>query len=1393
MSGKFDKSVYNEQYYTTSFGGIPYNREAHNGHWPIFFNGIAKSIVEIYKPARVLDVGCAKGFLVEGLRDLGVSAFGFDVSDVAISELREDIKPYCRMGSIDDPTMYEGQYDFITCIEVLEHVPEEMAQVAVELMCKNTSQVLFSSSPSDFDEPTHINVQPPSYWDNLFSKFGFTRAHEEWPSQVVAPHTIMYRKGSIEELVIRVEKNGFDLKESNIELQGIVKESNIELQGIVKESNIELQGIVKESNIELQGIVKENKIELQGIAKESNTELLKAIKESNEGFKDIINESNNSVISILKELAYQLDNTQKEKDYLISLVIENQLLKNQIQDADSNLKDEINNLLIKNNEIQNENVIVNSQLTELQKKENDLQNNLTYLNMQITQLNDQISRIKNGKFFKLLSKYWRVRDKVLPLGSNRREMVKAIVGRKKSLTTVAFSNESASTPINIDLWNEGYKEWLINSDHPDKLTLMKQLSESENFKEKPLVSILLPVYKIPLNIFKETINSVLDQSYPDWELCIALADLENPELTNYLSDLMKYNSKIKVVFLDQNGGISKNTNECLKLAKGEFIALLDHDDFLTPNALFEMVKAVNDNKDADFLYSDKDQINEDRTTRLNPLFKHRWSWVTMLSANYPTHFCVIRRSLFTTIGWFDPTTDGAQDWDIFLKVSEHARNIVHVPAVLYHWRIISTSVASGLQAKPYVVEAQNKTIENYLKRNKLNAIATRNENHTFRLNWQNDKQIGYDSVIYLNTNDNLQDVLISLNSLKEQLILPTTVFIISDLKLQGHFDHFNPKFNVVCLDMENKEEHLSETFIFKQGTESCILFIKAGIKLNNKEYAQATSLWVTEGNYPAVSGKIMNPSGLIVNAGYVFHNRRLIEPFKGMSTSGYTTYGSADWYREYLAVSEYALMIDKSLFKGVLSQIKFNGRIEETLIKAQVQLSLETNRSVLYDPYLVCEINKYPDIKIFDYGNDFTDYYYNRSVWDWNPSYLNSRFVTLNQAEQKQAAPSIWSGYTSDAMILATLFDFNHDDLEKNQKTIELGLNSDNVKSAIWFLPPFSTAFYGGIHTILRFAEYLSINHSIKNSFVIVGAEETYSVKNAIKAAFPSLYESEVYPLSNDNKINHLPQSDISFCTLWTTAYSLLKYNNTSKKYYFLQDWEPLFYPGGTTSAQVEATYRFGFEAVCNTISLKLSYEEVGGKAINFTPAVDTTVFYPATDERIDDVYKVFLYGRPGNPRNCFELAIPALKKVKQHFGKKVRILSAGADWDAAEYGAEGVIEHLGMLPYKETGNLYRQCHVGLAMMMTRHPSYLPFEMMACGCLVVANKNTWNEWMLQDNFNCKVSEPSVSCISETIIEYLEDGNKRREIANSAANYIKNERSNWDMELQNITNWILTKR
>ena len=386
--------------------------------------------------------------------------------------------------------------------------------------------------------------------------------------------------------------------------------------------------------------------------------------------------------------------------------------------------------------------------------------------------------------------------------------------------------------------------------------------------------------------------------------------------------------------------------------------------------------------------------------------------------------------------------------------------------------------------------------------------------------------------------------------------------------------------------------------------------------------------------------------------------------------------------------------------------------------------------------------------------------------------------------------PLFLDKYTKDASALAEVIDCSYTDINTKQQNPERVGKSGN-SSVNWYIPTFSNAFYGGIMTILRTADYLSNSYGMQQRFLICGDANPDFILNQITQAFPNLHSAEVIILNSIQAIQNIPVSDFSIASLWTTAYVLLKVENTGLKFYFIQDFEPLFYPAGSTYAQAEATYRFGFYGIANTITLKNIYEnEYGGTAAHFTPCVDTKVFYPDVSFKKADVTKrIFFYGRPGHPRNGFELAVAAMRKLKIIYGSNVEILSAGADWNPKEYGLEGIVENLGLLSYVETGDLYRSCHIGLTMMMTKHPSYLPFEMMACGVLVVSNFNSSTQWLLKDKENCLIANPSASCITEKISEAINRYEDFEVIVNNATNHIKYNYADWSIELQKIYEFI----
>ncbi len=257
-----------------------------------------------------------------------------------------------------------------------------------------------------------------------------------------------------------------------------------------------------------------------------------------------------------------------------------------------------------------------------------------------------------------------------------------------------------------------YNEWFNKIYLPTELNT--SLGNIVEFDLCPLISIIVPTYNTPVKYLVELVDSIVAQSYQNWELCFADGASSNLKMLARLKKYAELNSKIKVVFLAENLHISGNSNAALKLASGDYIALMDHDDTLTPNALFEVVKAIN-LTGAEFIYSDEDK-QEMNGTYCEPHYKPDYSPELLHSQNYMSHLGVIKKSLIDAVGGFEIGLEGSQDYDLYLKVAEKTTKIYHIQKVLYHWRKVPGSTAAVFSDKSYAQEAGRKALENALYR-----------------------------------------------------------------------------------------------------------------------------------------------------------------------------------------------------------------------------------------------------------------------------------------------------------------------------------------------------------------------------------------------------------------------------------------------------------------------------------------------------------------------------------------------------------------------------------------------------------------------------------------------------------------------------------------------------
>jgi len=290
--------------------------------------------------------------------------------------------------------------------------------------------------------------------------------------------------------------------------------------------------------------------------------------------------------------------------------------------------------------------------------------------------------------------------------------------RTVRITAVARSGRTRETVCHVTVDRKtppGYGLWIARHE-PSAAALERMRADAVQFTRRPLISILTPVYDTPGDLLRRCVESVGNQIYPDWELCLADDGSHNEVVTGMLREYAEGDSRIRVTTLAKNRGISAATNAALGLASGEYVAFLDHDDELAPFTLFEVAQAIGAQPDVDVFYSDEDKIDE-TGRRYEPFFKPDWSPDLFHSCNYICHLVVMKRGLLARLGGLDESYSGSQDYEFLLRASEVTSRIRRIPKVLYHWRASAGSTARTAHEKPRASADGQRALESYLARN----------------------------------------------------------------------------------------------------------------------------------------------------------------------------------------------------------------------------------------------------------------------------------------------------------------------------------------------------------------------------------------------------------------------------------------------------------------------------------------------------------------------------------------------------------------------------------------------------------------------------------------------------------------------------------------------------
>ncbi|MDM8527949.1 glycosyltransferase [Anaerolineales bacterium HSG24] len=853
--------LYDAHYFATGCG-LPYQRDE---HWLNFFDGIAKSIIKEIEPQTVLDAGCAMGFLVENLRKQNVEAYGVDISEYAIENVHPDIAPYCRVGSVADPL--PQRYDLIVSIEVLEHMPKAEAEQAVANFCQHADDILFSSTPFDYKEETHFNVQPLEYWAEQFARHGFFR-DVDFDASFITNWAVRFRSQQEppHRIVRDYERRFWLLWKENTDLRDLAQETSTE--------------------------IRQHLAEKDALVAHFETEVAR--------FEDVH--------------ATQLADLRKQ---------------HQLQYSDM---------------------------------KRSLSSHIQTLTTHRDALEEYRTNLENSIGWTLLQKLQNLRATLSPPGSSRDKFLEEVFqtvqqtglvdGAKllsENIAKIRSNQPTIDTPIDLPPEITAYHAWIADNEPTDE-QLAQQRVESQQFVYRPLISFITPVYNPPRHILRSMIESILAQTYDHWQLCIVNRGSTVSGINELLDQFASDDQRIVVKHLSENLGISSSSNQALETATGEFVVIVDSNDVLAPNMLYELVSQLDQDSKADIIYFDEDRVSEDGTLRLEPLFKPRHSPHVLLSTNYLTH-AVFRRQLLLDIGGFDSERDGAQDWDLAFRCIEKTDNVVHIPKVLYHWRKMPSSAEVT-----DVVSAQLQTIKAHITRMGLEDVQVSRPNLDMtRVIWPNS---GAKVSIIIPTKNRIDLLIDCLSSIFETTTYQNYEIILVD---NGSTDSATRYYYKILANDERVKiinypgqfnYSVANNLGVKHAEGELLLFLNNDTQVLDAAWLQDLVGWVERPGVGIVGTKLIRPDGTIQHAGIIMgltgHGSHIFDGSFNMKNQS-TLFGTPEWYREYMAVTGACMMMRREVFEQV-------GGFDETyqIGYSDIEICLSATKAgykVIYTPF----------------------------------------------------------------------------------------------------------------------------------------------------------------------------------------------------------------------------------------------------------------------------------------------------------------------------------------------------------------------------------------------------------------------------------------------------------
>lgn len=881
-----------------------------------------------------------------------------------------------------------------------------------------------------------------------------------------------------------------------------------------------------------------------------------------------------------------------------------------------------------------------------------------------------------------------------------------------------------------------------------------QLDETKSrYYDKLKFSIIMPVYNVEIKWLEKAIESIEAQNYINWELCIADDCSTDPRVREYLERVK--NDVIKVVFLEKNGGISAATNEAAKMAEGDYLVLMDNDDEISHDALFEFAKAIK-NSDADIIYSDQDIVDMEGNHR-DPLFKPDWSPDLLLSQMYIGHLLGFKKGLFEKVGGFRSEFNGSQDYDLMLRMTEHTKKVAHVSKILYSWRDLPSSTAANPHSKPYAQTAGLNAIQDHLDRvyGKGNAEAKETAD-LFVYDVRYKLRENVKASIIIPTKDHaklLGDVVESIQ--KKTAYRNFEIIILNNNSEEKatfeYFDQVVKEYDNVRVEEASYEFNWSRlnNHGIRIAEGDVFIFLNNDMQVITEDWLERLVEKAVREDVGTVGALLLFEDGTIQHAGVIAAMGGWADHvFRGMNPVHYgSPFISPMVTRNVTASTGACLAISRKTIEKI-------GNFDEKFIicGSDVEISVRANQHGLvniYDPFArlyhyesksrdsyIPQIDFDLSDKMYKVYREEGDPYYNRQL-DYNSCVPKAKSGVQEAPETDYSGMRIEAaGISNIGSNVAEITPYNFRPCAYNRKRINLLVPSINPEHV-----------FGGISTAIKFFEEFVEEMGYDSRMILTDAEPGNDVKdgynpkyNFVEAEEESHAAHQIVPYSNRyGRSIPVSEKDVFMFTGWWTAHCAQEaYEEFEKQYRirpkkfinFIQDYEPGFYPWSTRFLLADATYKNHYPqiAIFNTGLLKEYFDFNKYKFYRefvFEPVLNKTLkerLYKA-DSIMPKKKQILVYGRPGTERNAFDLIVDSLKKWvwMQPDIAEWTILSAGEKFKDIPLGNGKKLESVGKLTIDEYADVLTDTYAGISLMASPHPSYPPLEMSVFEIKVITN------------------------------------------------------------------------